>query len=144
MKNFGGMPNWGDKQGYTQKFDEDSLDSAWIKCLRRILSGKLLLEKLLICIYPCCCHPELACRGGAERRLVEGSVPLREPQCDSAFNYYGYFFLLLFIRMIFNKFSLKCHEYEKFWGYANSIFVILDSKFQHQINNSHVAPSSRG
>ncbi|TSA25377.1 hypothetical protein D4R71_05310, partial [bacterium] len=64
------------------------------------------------------CHPE----------LVEGSVALRsdfiplrrdkEPQCDSAFNYYGYFFLLLFIRMIFNKFSLKCHEYEKFWWYA--------------------------
>ena len=23
--------------------------------------------------------------------------------------------------MIFNKFSLKCHEYEKFWGYAKSI-----------------------
>jgi len=34
------------------------------------------------------------------------------------FIYYGYFLLLLFIRMIFNKFSLKCHEYEKFWGYA--------------------------
>ncbi|TSA24182.1 hypothetical protein D4R71_07510 [bacterium] len=29
--------------------------------------------------------------------------------------------------MIFNKFSLKCHEYEKFWGYANKK-KILDKK----------------
>jgi len=27
--------------------------------------------------------------------------------------------------MIFNKFSLKCHEYEKFWGYAKLGALII-------------------
>ena len=91
-------------------------------------------------------RPQLACQGGAERRLVEGSVPLRsvsiplrrdwEPQCDNAFNYYDYFFLLLFIRMIFNKFSLKCYEYEKFWGMP---IYFPPHSWQHNINLKPVA-----
>ena len=33
--------------------------------------------------------------------------------------------------MIFNKFSLKCHEYEKFWGYAKSITKLLTIRIAH-------------
>ena len=30
--------------------------------------------------------------------------------------------------MIFNSFSLKCHEYEKFWEYAKYYFKKIDRK----------------
>jgi len=65
-------------------------------------SRKINFGKMLNFIHLPYCHPELACQGGAERRLVEGSiewiVALREPQCDSTFSYYVYI-LFLTIRM---------------------------------------------
>jgi len=72
------------------------------QCMNKGIAGKSLWKitysTLLIFIHPCCCHPE----------LVEGSiewiVALREPQCDSTFNYYVYSLFFVFIYPIFCEF----------------------------------------